>query len=739
MRSVLPLVVGCLVLVSRQATAQAPEPRYPLVLQTPPAIGVNSVASSSDGTIIASASGEGGIRIYDASTGKMLRVIGLAGDRSVAFSPDGKTLAAAGFHMDKLVGLWDVASGKRLKTFAGHTEWECDATVISPDGKLLASSGTDKQVLVWEIETGKLRMQLKDQPTRVSALAFAPDSTTLAGAGGDRVIRVWDCATGRLVRSMPGHRDWICTLAYSSDGKMIASGSCDWGFHRGHDWPRPDSRGAEQSEWRLWGATSGKPLRAVTESGRMLSLAMAPDNKSLACGIGTDVRLYDLTSDAAGKVVTSHSADVTTVAFSPDGTSILSGSHDQTIQRTRVKDRVMEWEAAGVLEQVNSVALSDDASLLVTGSSDHRFARGRIDAKAKGIGAGVVRLWDARTGRLLRGFGNRDEQVMAVAISPDGSRIAAGTGLPNGQGAAHVWNSKTGDLLCSTAGSAKEVLAIAFSRDGNQLATGSADGSLVVTDAATGAVKRSWNGHAGGATSLAFSNDGQHVFCGEGAGGVKVWDAVKGNLNHDYPADGGRWAGFTVDRRLNSISLSRDGGILAACPSSVNNEYVDRVRLWNTSTSALQRDFAAENIHGRPMALSPDGSIIATGGKSVQLWDARTGKKSHQLFGHLKRTQSIAFSRDGRILWCGGSYGSTNAWEVSSGRHLVTLFAFPKDDDRNQDDWLAYHPDGYYEGSAGAEKLLAWRVGDELRTPKTIGEELHRPERIEKALTLTER
>jgi WD40 repeat protein len=77
--------------------------------------------------------------------------------------------------MDKLVGVFDVQTGKRVLTLAGHTEWEADATALSPDGKLLASTGTDKQILVWELATGKLRHQLKDQPYRTAALAFSPE------------------------------------------------------------------------------------------------------------------------------------------------------------------------------------------------------------------------------------------------------------------------------------------------------------------------------------------------------------------------------------------------------------------------------------------------------------------------------------------------------------------------------------------------------------------------------------
>jgi WD40 repeat protein len=732
MRPALPVAVVALVLMNGSLEAAPPE--YQLVLQAPPTTAVGSVAVSRDGALVASASGEGGVRLYDAKTGSLLRAIGGAGDRSVVFSPDGKSLTAAGFHMDKLVSLWDVASGKRLRTFTGQTEWEADATAISPDGKMLASSATDKQILVWDIATGKLLHQLKDQPYRVSALAFSPDSTTLAGGGGDRRVHLWNCSTGKLRRTLEGHRDWICTIAFSPDGQTIASGSCDWGFHRGYDWPRPASRGAEQCEWRLWDVASGRLQRTVADSGRLLSLSIAPDGKSLACGIGEELRLYDLSSDAPGKIVTRHDADVTTVAFSPDGRAIISGSHDQTIKRTRVVNSETDWEALGSWEQVNSVALSDDASLLATGSSDQRFARGRLPAGAKHVGPGAVRLWDARTGRLLHRLGNRAEQVMAVALSADGRHIA-GAGLEGGKGVAHVWDTQTGAPLWSTDDHAKEVLAIAFSPDGTALATASADGVLKLRNSATGRVTRTWEGHQDGGTSLAFSRDGKTLFCGEGAGGTRIWDTSTGRSLQILKTPRPKSELFTIDRLMNSINLSRDGAVLATCGSSINNEFVDSVRLWDAQTGALQRDFAAEKIHGRPMALSPDGSIVATGGKAVQLWDVRTGKPLRKLVGHLKRTQSFAFSSDGRLIFSGGSYGTTNVWEVATGRLMVTLFAFPGSDrGATTDDWLAYHPDGFYDGSPGVERYLAWRFGDELLTPQSLGERFHRPERIKASL-----
>src|SRR5262249_22636581 len=160
-------------------------------------------------------------------------------------------------------------------------------------------------------------------------------------------------------------------------------------------------------------------------------------------------------------------------------------------------------------------------------------------------------------------------------------------------------------------------------------------------------------------------------------------------------------------------------------------------RFWDTQTGELKKEFADKGHGAQPVALSPDGSILAAGGKTVKLWDVRTGKLLRELFGHLKLTYSITFSADGRLLVSGGSYGTTNVWEVATGRHLVTLFTFSESHKgKVVDDWLAYHPDGYYDGSPGIERYLAWRVGDDLQKPDSLRAQLHRPDRIECALKL---
>jgi WD40 repeat protein len=493
-----------------------------------------------------------------------------------------------------------------------------------------------------------------------------------------------------------------------------------------------------ESEWKLWDAATGELQRTVTAPGRLLALALSPDGNWLACGLSKDVWLYDLRTDAPGRVVADHAALVTSVAFLPDSSALLTSSHDLTVQRIGLSDGKLQWRLPGHHEQVNSVALSADGGLLVTGSSDGRFARRLIKAADPATGSGAVLVWDARTGRLKSRLSDPTEQVMAVAVSPDSKQVVGGGANRAGAGVVHAWDAASGNAVWSTADHASEVLAVAYSPDGTRLVSGSADGVVQLHDARTGAVLHTMSGHAGEATSLAFAKDGALVVCGEGLGGIRVWDARSGKLiKSNGPTEGSRAAAITMDRMFNTVAMLPDGSRWYSRNASVGNTYSERLRLWEIGADEQPRELKTPPMGARPIALSPDGSILAGGGKSVQLWDAKSGKELRNLSGILKKVQAIAFSPDGRLLVSGGSYGTTNIWEVASGRHLLTLFAFDDGQTgKTNDEWLAYSPDGSYDGSPGAERHLAWRVDDELKTAATIGQDLHQPERIEALLKL---
>jgi hypothetical protein len=187
---------------------------------------INSVAFSPDGKMLASASSDQTIRLWEVASGESRRELpGHAGAfNNVAFSPDGKMLASASF--DDTIRLWEVASGESHRELKGHSDpiW---SVAFSPDGKILASASLDSTIRLWEVTSGESRRELKGHTSYVVGVAFSPDGKMLASASLDGTIRLWDAASGESHRELIGHTDDVNSMAFSPDGKMLASASSD--------------------------------------------------------------------------------------------------------------------------------------------------------------------------------------------------------------------------------------------------------------------------------------------------------------------------------------------------------------------------------------------------------------------------------------------------------------------------------------------------------------------------------
>ncbi|WP_228036643.1 WD40 domain-containing protein [Dolichospermum flos-aquae] len=275
---------------------------------------VYSVAYSPDGQTLASASWDKTIKLWNVNTGKLLQT--LTGHsslvNSVAYSPDGQTLASGSG--DKTIKLWNVKTGNLLQTLKGHSNWVY-SVAYSPDGQTLASGSDDKTIKLWNVNTGNLLQTLKGHSRLVYSVAYSPDGQTLASGSSDSTIKLWNVKTGNLLQTFEGHSHWVNSVAYSPDGQTVASGSSD-------------------KTIKLWNVNTGNLLQTLKgHSDSVYSVAYSPDGRTLASGSSDKtIKLWNVKTGNLLQTLTANSDSVYSVAYSPDGQTLASASGDKTIK-----------------------------------------------------------------------------------------------------------------------------------------------------------------------------------------------------------------------------------------------------------------------------------------------------------------------------------------------------------------------------------------------------------------------
>ena len=286
----------------------------------------------------------------------------LSSVNALAISPDDYTLASASD--DKIIKLWDLNTQKVLATLSGHSQ-AVKSVAFSPDGKILATAGDDKTIKLWQVETLQEICTLLGHLQAVKSVAFSPDGQILASGSWDKTIKLWDVNTGTEICTLTGHQLKVNSVAFSPQGQLLASASYDRTIRL---WQIP-----KRGEGTL---IQNRPCYSLlsTLSGHawaVLTVAFSPDGQILATGSDDNtIKLWEVNTGQLICTLVGHSWSVVAVAFTADGETLLSASCDKTVKLWRVSTAEEIVTLSGHVDSVSAVAVSKVTQLIASGSRD---------------------------------------------------------------------------------------------------------------------------------------------------------------------------------------------------------------------------------------------------------------------------------------------------------------------------------------------------------------------------------
>jgi WD40 repeat protein len=527
---------------------------------------------------------------------------------ALELSEDGTSLLR-GFDGD--LALLDLRNGGRtsLERHVGPFS----AAALSADGKLLAWA-MQNLVVVSEARDsgGEWRLRVAQS---ASALAFSPDARELVVGGELGLTTLWDFRTDRS-RQLAGHTGTVRALAFAQQGRYLATG------------------GADRSV-RIWDTRDGVSVAPpLVHSDAITSLGFSADARIIAFGSkDKSFHVVELKDGGRRAAVRFHDDSVDWLALAPDGSEVASVSRDLGLER---------WSLASLR---TPSALVGHGNVL-----SFAFVPGTDELVSAGLGTEGVGVWNIDSGlrrtRLPAGI----DRVRALAISPDGRRLA----FAGSEGRTLLWDLPAGVPLRVFEGSREDVRAVAFSSDGRWLAFAALDRVVHVVDAATFSPVAELDAGAP-VQALAFSDAENVLVSGDRDGMLSLWNVGQKRRLSRFKAH---------DDWALAVAISHDGTRIASAGAD------RRIRVWDAAGGALVADLAGHEGRVFAVDFSSDGLLLASGAedKTARLWNVRDAREVAVLTGHTAAVRAVHFATAHPLLATAGDDGVTRLWR------LATLF-----------------------------------------------------------------
>ncbi len=511
-----------------------------------------------------------------------------------------------------------------LATLTGHSGWVL-AIAYSPDGKILASTGDDNTIRLWDTTThAQIGAPLQGDGV-LATLAFSPDGRTVASGGFEDKVRLWDVASHSQIAEFPIAARYTKSVAFSPDGKVLAVA------------------GNDGSTWLWQIASRQRVARLIGHTSGVQTVAFSPDGRILAtCGDDGTVRLWDTRRHRQlGGPLLRGRKSVYELTFSPDGRTLAAAGEDHTVRlwETATRRKIAELstdEEAGV----NAIAFSPDGRTLAAANS------------------GTVRLWDAAT-RTPLGTITVTKHISSLAFSPDGTTLASA----DFGATVRLWNVPT-QAARPISGHTGSVNKIAYSPDGRTMATIGDDKTVQLWETDTQRRLALLKGHTGPVTYAAFAPDGRWLATTSLDGSVRLWDVASSRQAASIPVERNIYysVSFTPDSQTLAI-VGRGPVLLWDIPNGHPTPLPDSAQ----TNFSVPADDGGGGPAAVEVAYSPDGTTLAIAdGEDILLRDTASRRQTGKLTGHLSSITALAFSPDNTTLVTGSKDQTARLWSTTT-------------------------------------------------------------------------